>query len=312
MIINNEVKNKVSEEITNNTKFVVGEVYDLKVVRVNEVGAFLDAQTGNTSDDILLYRLQQKYKVKIGEVVKVYLYKDPKGRLTASMNLPKIKIGEVALLEVLHITKDGAFVDTGAERGVFLPFTEMRGRIKAEQKILVKLYRDKTGRYAVSMRVEEDLKQLAVSALEKVKVGDMITGNLYNILPEGYFFFSPEKYIFFVHNDEVANNSTFDYGQEITARVTFVREDGHLNASLRPLKQVAMVTDAERIYEFMKNRGGSMPYTDDTPAEVIRKIFSISKSSFKRALGQLLKRELIVQNDKFTEVIKEHDGTDWV
>lgn len=307
---NIQIKSSTSEEVVNNTKFVAGEVYDLKVLRVNEVGAFLDAQTGNTSDDILLYRLQQKTKVKIGEIVKVYLYKDPKGRLTASMNLPKIKLGEVALLEVLHTTKDGAFVDTGAERGVFLPFTEMRGRVKAEQKILVKLYRDKTGRYAVSMRVEEDLKLVAVSAIETVRIGDMVTGNLYNIVPEGYFFFSPEKYIFFIHNDETAN-LTFDYGQEVTARVTFVRDDGHLNVSLRPLKQVAMVTDAERIYEFMKNRGGSMPYTDDTPAEVIKKIFSISKSSFKRAIGQLLRQGLITQNDKFTEVIKEHDGTDW-
>ena len=36
-----------------------GDVCELKVVRQNEMGAFLDAGTGNTSDDILLHKQQQ-------------------------------------------------------------------------------------------------------------------------------------------------------------------------------------------------------------------------------------------------------------
>ncbi len=64
----------------------------LPVVRENEMGAFLDAGTGNTSDDILLHKTQQTHSVKIGDKIKVFLYKDPKGRLTASMRVPFIDI----------------------------------------------------------------------------------------------------------------------------------------------------------------------------------------------------------------------------
>ena len=44
-------------------------VVTLKVARLGEMGAFLDAQTGNTSDDILLHKLQQTAPVKPGDKV---------------------------------------------------------------------------------------------------------------------------------------------------------------------------------------------------------------------------------------------------
>ena len=44
----------------------VGDVCELTAVRENENGAFLDAGTGSTCDDILLHKLQQTAPVKIG------------------------------------------------------------------------------------------------------------------------------------------------------------------------------------------------------------------------------------------------------
>ena len=75
-------------------KYRPGDVVTLKAVRASEMGVFLDAGTGNTDDDILLHKLQQHdAEVKIGDSVKVYLYLDPHGRLTASMKLPKMREG---------------------------------------------------------------------------------------------------------------------------------------------------------------------------------------------------------------------------
>lgn len=67
----------------------------LEVLRQSEMGAFLDGGTGNTNDDILLHINQQTEEVHIGDSVTVFLYHDPSGRLTASMRLPKIKIGQI-------------------------------------------------------------------------------------------------------------------------------------------------------------------------------------------------------------------------
>lgn len=80
-------------------KYRPGDVVTLKAVRASEMGVFLDAGTGNTDDDILLHKLQQETEVKVGDSVKVYLYLDPHGRLTASMKLPKCVKGSLATLK---------------------------------------------------------------------------------------------------------------------------------------------------------------------------------------------------------------------
>lgn len=288
--------------VTNNTKYKPGDVVELKVARANEQGAFLDGGTGNSSDDILLHKLQQTAEVKIGDLVKVYLYLDPSKRLTASMKLPKMREGQLGYVKVISVTKDGGFVDIGAERGVFLPYSQMRGHVSPDQLVWVKLYRDKSDRLAVTMRVEEDMQKASKPATG-VKVGDKVTGTIYNILPEGFFLFTRERFIAFLHRSEVPGGR-LDFGQEITGRITFIREDGRINISMREQKETALVTDAEIIYAFLVQRKGRMPYCDDTPAEIIKQKFGLSKSAFKRALGHLMKEDKIYQEEGWT-LLKE-------
>lgn len=279
-------------------KYKPGDVVSLKVARVGEMGAFLDAGTGNTSDDILLHKLQQTEEVKEGDKVKVYLYLDPNKRLTASMKLPKMREGQLGYVKVLSVTRDGGFVDIGAERGVFLPYSQMRGHVSPNQLVWVKLYRDKSGRPAVTMRVEEDMQKASKPA-EGLKVGDKVTGTVYNILPDGFFIFTNQRFIAFIHRSEVPGGR-LDFGQEVTCRVTFIREDGRLNCSMRLQKENALVADAEEIYSFLVKRGGKMPYCDSTPLEIIKQKFGISKAAFKRALGHLMKQGKIRQDDGWT------------
>ena len=70
------------------------------------MGAFLDAGTGKTSDDILLHKAQQTAEVSIGDTVKVFLYLDPKRRLTASMRVSKMREGQIARLKIINLTGD--------------------------------------------------------------------------------------------------------------------------------------------------------------------------------------------------------------
>ena len=231
-------------------KYRPGDVVTLKAVRASEMGVFLDAGTGNTDDDILLHKLQQETEVKVGDSVKVYLYLDPHGRLTASMKLPKMREGQLGYVKVLSVTRDGGFVDIGAERGVFLPYSQMRGHVSPGQLVWVKLYRDKTGRQAVSMRVDKEMQKASKPATG-IKVGDTVTGTIYNILPEGIFHLYKPALLGFLHRSEVPGGR-LDFGQEITARVAYVRADGRLNLSMRQQKEHAMVADAEDILSVFK------------------------------------------------------------
>ncbi len=289
----------------NNTKYRPGDVVTLKVVRSGDMGVFLDGGTGDTNDDILLHKLQQTEEVKVGDDVKVYLYLDPSKRLTASMRLPKMREGQLGYVRVISVTRDGGFVDIGAERGVFLPYSQMRGHVTPGQLVWVKLYRDKSGRPAVTMRVEDDMVKASKPA-EGLKVGDSVTGTIYNILPEGFFIFTNQRFLAFLHRSEVPGGR-LDFGQEITCRVTYLREDGRINVSMRLQKENALIADAQDIYDFLVKRNGSMPYCDSTPLEIIKQKFGISKAAFKRALGHLMKEGKVRQEDGWTFLIKQED-----
>ena len=82
--------------------------------------------------------------------------------------------------------------------------------------------------------------------------------------------------------------------------MTYIREDGRLNASLREIKEKALVSDAEKILLLLQSHNGKMPYSDTTSPEVIRDKFQISKAAFKRALGHLMKDGLIEEKDGWT------------
>ena len=288
----------------NNLQYKAGDVVTMKVVRVSDMGAFLDAGTGNSSDDILLHKQQQEAPVNVGDEVRVYLYMDPRKRLTASMKLPKMKEGQLGYAKVISVTRDGGFVDIGAERGVFLPYTEMLGKVSPDQKIWIKLYRDKSGRPAVTMRVDKDLVRAAKPIGEDAKVGDAVTGTIYNITKEGFFIFTNDRHIAFLHRSETDPKRYLAYGEQVTARITFIRDDGHVDVSLRKQKEDAMVDDAQTILDTLQSRNGRMPYCDGTPTEIIKAKFGISKAAFKRALGRLMKEDKIYQENGWT-ILKE-------
>ncbi|MNI26641.1 hypothetical protein D3C73_803510 [compost metagenome] len=98
-------------------------------------------------------------------------------------------------------------------------------------------------------------------------------------------------------------------GEQVKVRVTYVREeDGRVNLSMRLPKELGRDEDSERILAFLKARpGGAMPYSDKSEADVINQKLGMSKSAFKRALGKLMKENVIYQEDSWT-YLKPEEG----
>ena len=131
-----------------------------------------------------------------------------------------------------------------------------------------------------------------------------MTGEIYNYTDRGAFLFSRERFIVFIDNKEMKVRPRV--GETVTARVTFVREDGRLNESLSEIKEKALVSDGEAILTLLRERRGRMPYSDATSPDIIRDKFGVSKAAFKRALGHLLKEGKIEQRDGWTYLREEN------
>ena len=145
-------------------------------------------------------------------------------------------------------------------------------------------------RLAVSMKVSDEIRRASKPAVN-IKRGYKVKGAIFNITEAGAFVFSEERYIVFIPQKDIPR--ALRIGEVAEARVTFLREDGRLNASLIETKENALNSDAEKIFAFMQKNGGELGLNDDSPPEKIQAVFKISKAAFKRAVGHLFKERRI-------------------
>ena len=215
------------------------------------------------------------------------MYRDSKDRLISTTREPKIQVGEFAALKVADVTKVGAFLDWGLEKDLLLPYNEQTVKVQKGRDYLVNLYADKSDRLCATMKIYQLLKVDA-----PYKMGDWIEGYVYQINPEiGAFVAIDNLYHGLILIKDA--NSDIHCGEKIHARVSEIRNDGKLVLSPNKKAYKEIPKDAIVILTKLNESQGFLPYNDKTDAFVIKKEFNMSKSSFKRAVGKLLKEKKI-------------------
>ena len=300
----------------------------LRIDRIKDVGAYLtdgksldtgrQASGKNVADsevtDVLLPTRQIPEGLEIGDNVRVFIYRDSEDRPIATTSEPLITLGEVARLKVKSVSDIGAFLEWGLSRDLFLPFKEQTVKVQQEKSYLVKLYVDKTGRLAASMRIADCLKPN-----DELVKGDKVSGVVYNMKKDFGAFVAVTgktedesstendrktfyKYSGLIHSSEIFEN--LYVGDEVTCRVIKARDDGKLDLAMRDEIPMQMEKDAEMVLDIIESYGGKLPFTDKADAAVIKKEFGISKNAFKRAVGRLLKDGKIQILSDGIEIIK--------
>ena len=257
----------------------LGEKQILTVVKTVDFGVYL----GSDEERVLLPKKQVPVGVEPGDPVEVFLYKDSSDRLIATTQEPKITLGELAVLEVVDVGRIGAFLDWGLEKDLLLPFKEQTVKVEKGDRCLVSLYVDKSGRLCATMKVYPLLR--TDSPYQK---DDTVRGTVYEVNRDiGVFVAVDDRYSALIPKREVYGK--LYPGQQIETRVAAVKADGKLDLSVRSRIPEQMDADAEKIMERLEGNGGVLPFTDKADPERIRDEFGMSKASFKRAVGRLLK-----------------------
>ncbi|WP_375338682.1 CvfB family protein [Brevibacillus borstelensis] len=278
-----------------------GMLLTMTVEREIEPGYFLRAG----EDEVFLHRREAEGRLSIGDTAEVFLYHDHENRLAATMDMPYVGLNEYGWLEVVDIMpRMGVFLDNGIEKHLLL-FTDDLPKLKAEwprigDRLLVTLKRDKLGRLLAKPVTEEEITKISVPATSEMH-NQWVEGTVYKVIAAGAFLFTEEEHVMFIHRDEMTE--PLRLGQSIRCRVSYVREDGRINGSMRVRKEVQYGEDADKLLQYLSNRDGAMPYTDDTPADVIKEKFGMSKSAFKRALGKLMKERRVEQANGWTRLV---------
>lgn len=270
----------------------IGKMQTLKILRISKIGAYLDAETGDDADNVLLPNNQLTEDMQVGDEVRVFIYRDSEDRLIATRKEPLIQVDEMAVLKVKETTKIGAFLDMGLERDVLLPFKEQKYKVNPGQKYLVGLYVDKTGRLTATTYVSRFL-----GTDSPYKKDDWVKGTVYSLNPElGALVAVDNKYKGLIPKSETSQD--FKLAEEVECRVIRTREDGKLDLSLREVAYKQIDTDAEMIINKIERYGGILPLNDKSSPEEIMDRLKISKASFKRAVGRLMKEGKVEQTEK--------------
>lgn len=236
-------------------------------------------------------------KYDVGDTVKIFNY-PLDGKVISSFRLPYIEVGEIKNLKVVSKTRIGYFLNMGLDKDVLLPFSEAIRDPKVGTMVLVKLYIDKSGRLATTMKIRKTLERST-----NLKKGDIVDGIIYNISREfGLFVAIEDKYEAMVQKKDVCDD--YELGARMKFRVQTVHEDGRLVLSTKLEKSAydEHKSDSLKVYELLLKNKGKMNYADKSDPDDIRKIFNMSKSSFKRAIAILYRQRKIIINDDSIEI----------
>ena len=279
----------------------IGKYQKLKIVNFTPHGVYLDAGTGNPTDNVLLPGKEIPEDSKEGDTLEVFIYRDSKDRLIATRRKPYVQVGELAYLKVVQTTDIGAFLDWGLEKDLFLPFAEQKYKVQVGRSYLVAVYVDKSGRLSASTDIDKYLENKS-----PYSKADRVKGTVYKIDKEiGAFVAVDNKYKGLIHKNEYF--SDIRNGDQIEARIVKIREDGKLDLSPRRISYKQMHVDAEQLLKKIMENNGSIALNDNSSPASIKYHLNISKAAFKRAVGTLLKEGKVEQTEEGLKLKKGNE-----
>ena len=292
-----------------------GTIRRLRVAReVSPYGYFMT----DGEQDVILHYTELTRSIEVDEELEVFLFFDTEDRLASTMKKPLITLGEVAPLKVADFhPRLGFFLEMGIGRQLLLPLSALPEFKplwpQLGDHVYVKLMHDKEGRLVAKLAAEEDLAELVFHAPQSW-LNTWQEAVVYRALRKGTFMIIKGGVLGFgalglLHESE--RPKPLRVGEQVRVRITHVREDGRVNVTLAERKEIGMDQDAFKLFGFLKERpNGAMPYSDETPADILKERFQMSKSAFKRAIGRLMKAGYCTQEGNWTKLTEQGAAVD--
>jgi predicted RNA-binding protein (virulence factor B family) len=270
---------------------MIGKYSTLRVVKEVDFGVYLD---GGDLGEILLPIRYLPPGLKADDEIEVFIYLDSEDRVIATTEEPYATVGEFAYLEVVSVNKTGAFLDWGLMKDLLVPYREQAERMKEGKKYVVYVYLDDESRRIVAT---SKLNTALDNLLPEYEEGEEVDLMIIDKTDLGY-----KVAVNNLHSGMLYHNELFrpiKIGDRCKGFIKKVREDEKLDITLEKPGYEKIEGLAGEILQKLKEKGGQLPVSDKSPAEVIYKLFGTSKKNFKKATGTLYKQRLIeIQEDK--------------
>jgi hypothetical protein len=262
----------------------------LKIVKRVDFGLYLD---GGDEGEVLLPKRYVTPQMRIGQEIEVFVYLDQDERAVATTEPPLAKVGEFAYLEVAWINQYGAFLKWGLMKDLFCPFREQKQRMEQGRSYIVYVKED-----------EESHRLMATAKVDKflttedcqLKHGDTANALVWQKTDLGFKVIVDNKF-----QGQLYDNQIFQplhTGDRLTVYIDHVRQDGKIDVTLQPTGRQHTLDFAEVLLRYLYENNGHCDLSDKSPAELIADRFKVSKKAYKKAVGDLYRRRLIMISDE--------------
>ncbi len=261
-----------------------GEFNTLKVLRQVDFGIYLD----DGAEGILLPKRFVPADAKPGDELNVFVYHDSDDRLIATTQQPLGKLGDIVKLKAVSVTEQGAFMDWGLMKDLFVAKSQQLTGMRPNGEYLVKIYRDEqTNRIAATERFDNTLSNDVLT----VKVLDVVDLIVYRRTDIGYVCIINNAHTGVLHHNEIYRS--IGVGDKFEGFIKKIYPDNKIDVAAGKPGYQRVEDEAGKILRLLQENDGYLPYYDKSDPEEIYEFFGMSKKTFKMTVGNLFRQKKI-------------------
>ncbi|GAB3580466.1 CvfB family protein [Hymenobacter daeguensis] len=273
---------------------LLGDYNDLEVARETSIGLYLTSDDG----DLLLPEKYVEAGTRVGDIVRVFVYRDSEDRLIATNLRPLALVDSFAALTVKDHGPAGAFLEWGLEKDLLLPYRNQRRDLRVGERVFVYVYLDEeSDRLVASTKWKQFLKNTPFRGQPGDEVRLLVADETelgYPVIVNG------------THQGLLFHNEVFRplrLGETLPGYLKQIRPDGKLDVRLHKegYGEVESATDT-LLNALRAAPGGRLPLGDKSLAEDVYRRVGMSKKVFKKALGALFRQGLVLLEPEATQL----------
>ncbi len=273
----------------------LGDFNDLEIAREVSIGFYLTSDDG----DLLLPEKYRPVGAHVGNVIRVFVYRDSEDRLIATTLEPLAVVDSFAALTVRDVGPPGAFLDWGLEKDLLLPHANQRQAARPGDRVLVYVYLDEaTDRLVASAKWQRFLSpEPFVGA-----VGEAVQVLIAEETPLGYSVIVNGTHAGLLYANEVFR--PLRSGELLPGHLRQIRPDGKLDVRLGQAGYDEVESAAALVLAALRQRpDGRLPLGDKSLADDVYRRLGMSKKVFKKAIGSLYKQGLVELGPEETRLV---------
>lgn len=263
----------------------IGEYNQLRVTRSDADGIYL---TNDYENEAILFKRELESIPEIGSEQNVFVYSDAEHKYIATLKKPIAKLNEFALLRVVAANNNGAFLDWGLNKDLFVPFAEQKVKMLSGRSYVVFIFKDEhTDRLLGSSRLNKFISNENITVSPKEEV---------NLIPFEKTELGVKVIINGKHQGLIFHNDIFQevkIGIPLIGYIKNIREDEKIDVTLRKAGHHEVNESEFVILNYLKQHDGFMDMNDDSDPDEIKYKLNMSKKTFKKALGALYRQKIV-------------------